>query len=49
VQSWRDAFDEFWIEPPDMIDDGDKLIGAVRQPGRGRGSGVDIPVEIAHV
>lgn len=36
VQSSLDAFDEFRIEPLDVIEDGDKLIAAVRQSGRGR-------------
>lgn len=49
VQSWLDAFDDFRIEPLDVTQDGDKLVAAVRQSGRGRGSGVDIAVEIAHV
>jgi hypothetical protein len=49
VRSWMDAFDEFRIEPLDVAEEGDKLIAAVRQSGRGRGSGVDIAVEIAHV
>jgi ketosteroid isomerase-like protein len=49
VQSWLDAFEDFRIEPLDVTEDGDKLVAAVRQSGRGRGSGVDIAVEIAHV
>jgi ketosteroid isomerase-like protein len=49
VQSWLDAFDEFRVEPLEVIEEGDKLVAAVRQSGRGRGSGVDIAVEIAHV
>ena len=49
VQSWLDAFDDFRIEPLEVTETGDKLVAAVRQSGRGRGSGVDIAVEIAHV
>jgi ketosteroid isomerase-like protein len=49
VQSWLDAFDDFRIEPLEVSEDGDKLVAAVRQSGRGRGSGVEIAVEIAHV
>jgi ketosteroid isomerase-like protein len=49
VQSWLDAFDEFRIEPLEVTEQADKLIASVRQSGRGRGSGVEIAVEIAHV
>jgi ketosteroid isomerase-like protein len=49
VRSWLEAFDDFRIEPLDVIEDGARLIASVRQSGRGRGSGVDIAVEIAHV
>jgi len=44
-----DAFDEFRVEPLDVIEDESHLIASVRQSGRGRGSGVGITVEIAHV
>lgn len=49
VRSWLDAFDEFRIEPLEVTEEGDKLIAAVRQSGRGSGSGVELAVEIAHV
>jgi uncharacterized protein len=49
VQSWMDAFDDFRIEPFEVIEDGSFLIALVRQSGRGRASGAPIKIEIAHV
>ena len=49
VRSWTDTFDDFRIEPLDVIEDGPCLIASIRQSGRGSGSGLDIAVEIVHV
>jgi uncharacterized protein len=49
IRSWIDAFDDFRIEPLDVVEDGPYLVATVRQSGTGRGSGVDIAIEIAHV
>jgi uncharacterized protein len=49
VRSWIDAFDDFRVEPYDVIEEGQFLIALVRQSGRGRVSGAAIEVEIAHV
>jgi uncharacterized protein len=49
VQSWMDAFDDFRIDPYEVLEDGPFLIALVRQSGRGRASGAPIEIEIAHV
>ena len=49
IRSWIDAFDDFHIEPLEVTERGHFLIASVRQSGRGRGSGLDIAIEIAHV
>jgi ketosteroid isomerase-like protein len=49
VRSWMDAFDDFRLEPLEVIERGPCLVASVRQSGRGRGSGVQIAIEIAHV
>lgn len=49
IRSWIEAFDDFHIEPLEVTEHGQFLIASVRQSGRGRASGLDIAVEIAHV
>ena len=49
IRSWIEAFDDFHIEPLEVSEHGDFLIVSVRQSGRGRASGLDIAIEIAHV
>ncbi|MFL5896048.1 MAG: nuclear transport factor 2 family protein [Thermoleophilaceae bacterium] len=49
IRSWVEAFDDFRIEPVDVIDQPPFLLAIVRQSGRGRASGLDITIEIAHV
>jgi uncharacterized protein len=49
VQSWMDAFDDFRIDPYEVIEDESFLIAFVRQSGRGRASGAPIEIAIAHV
>ena len=48
-RSWIDSFDEFRVEPEQVIERGDDLLAIVRQSGRGRVSGVGVEVRIAHV
>ena len=48
-RSWIESFDEFRVEPEQVIERGDDLIAVVRQSGRGRASGVAIEIRIAHV
>jgi hypothetical protein len=49
VRSWVEAFEDFRIEPLDVIEQPPFLVAVVRQSGRGRASGLGIAIEIAHV
>ena len=49
LRSWLESFDDFRIEPEEIIEDGDRLIALVYQSGKGRTSGVEVEVRIAHV
>src|SRR5688572_18272131 len=48
-RSWLDSFDEFRVEPEHVVERGDDLIAVVRQSGRGRASGVEIVIRLAHI
>ena len=48
-RGWIESFDEFRVEPEEIVQRGDKLIAVVRQRGRGRASGVEIEIRLAHV
>ena len=41
-QAWRDMFDEFHVEPEEMIDAGEDVVVMIRVRGRGRESGVEV-------
>ena len=47
-RSWLASFDEFTIEPLEVIERGEVLVAVVRQSGRGQASGIEVSVEIAH-
>src|SRR5437764_13817650 len=49
IRSWIEAFDHFRIEPVDVLEHPPFLVAVVHQSGRGRASGLDIAIEIAHV
>jgi ketosteroid isomerase-like protein len=49
LHSWLESFDEFRIDPEEVFEHGDRLIAVVCQTGRGRISGAEIAVRIAHV
>jgi ketosteroid isomerase-like protein len=49
LDSWLESFEEFRIDPEEVFEHGDHLIAVVRQTGRGRISGAEIAVRIAHV
>jgi ketosteroid isomerase-like protein len=49
LRSWAEAFEDFRVEPLDVLEQPPFLVAVVRQSGRGRASGVDITIEIAHV
>ena len=47
--SWLESFDEFQVEPVEIIERGDHLVVVARQSGRGRTSAVPITREVVHV
>jgi ketosteroid isomerase-like protein len=47
-RSWLASFEEFTIDPLEVIERGEVLIAVVRQSGRGQASGIEVSVEIAH-
>jgi uncharacterized protein len=49
LRSWLDSFDDFRIEPEQIVEDDDRLIALVHQSGTGRTSGVEVEARIAHV
>jgi ketosteroid isomerase-like protein len=49
LRAWLESFDDFRIEPEDVIERGDRLIALVRQSGTGRASGIEVEARIAHV
>ena len=48
-RSWIDSFDVFRVEPEQVVERGDDIVAIVRQSGRGRASGVEIEIRLAHV
>ena len=49
LRSWFESFEEFRIHPEHIFPQGEHLIAIVRQTGRGRISGAEIAIRIAHV
>jgi ketosteroid isomerase-like protein len=43
--SLSEMFDEYRVEPREVIDLGDHVVVPVRQTGRGQGSGIEVDVE----
>jgi uncharacterized protein len=48
-RGWIDSFDQFRVQPEQVVERGNELVAVVRQSGRGRASGVEIEIRIAHV
>jgi ketosteroid isomerase-like protein len=48
-RGWIESFDDFRVEPEEVVERGERLIAVVRQSGRGRASGVEIEARLAHV
>jgi ketosteroid isomerase-like protein len=44
-----EAFEQFWVEPQEIIDAGDKVIVPVRFGGRARHTGLEVRFEVVHV
>jgi uncharacterized protein len=49
LRSWLESFNDFRIEPEQIVEDDDRLIALVHQSGTGRASGIEVEVRIAHV
>ena len=43
------AWEEFGLEPEDLVDAGDQIVAMIRAWGRGKGSGVIVEARVAHV
>jgi ketosteroid isomerase-like protein len=48
-ERWLEAWDEYRLEPEQLVDCGDRLIVVLRQRGRGRRSGVELDQQFAHL
>jgi ketosteroid isomerase-like protein len=49
LRVWLDAFEDFHLEAEHIVEHEGKLVVVVRQTGRGRSSGVQVDVRLAHV
>lgn len=49
LRGWIESFDDFRVEPEQVVERGETLIAVVRQSGRGRASGVEVEARLAHV
>jgi ketosteroid isomerase-like protein len=49
MDDWRDAWEDFRIEPDEPFLAGDAVVVPVRHAGRGRGSGIETAMDVFHV
>jgi ketosteroid isomerase-like protein len=49
IESWRESFDDFHLDPELFLASHDRIVAVMRQRGRGRGSGVAMDVRVVHV
>jgi uncharacterized protein len=49
LRGWLESFDEFQVEPEQVVERGGRLIAVVRQSGKGRASGLRVDARLAHV
>lgn len=49
LRTWLESFQDFRIEPEQIIEDENRLIAVVHQSGTGRASGIQVEARIAHV
>ena len=49
LREWLESWESFRIEPQDYVDAGNQVVAVVRQFGRGKGSGLELDVTVAHV
>jgi len=44
-----EAFEEFWVQPQEMIDAGDRVVVPVRFGGRAQHTGLEVVFDVVHV
>jgi uncharacterized protein len=49
LRGWIESFNDFRVEPEQVVDRGDELIAVVHQTGTGRSSGLKAEARLAHV
>lgn len=49
AEEWMESWDEFRMEPEEVIDAGDRAVVVFRQFGRGKGSGATVEMKVAQV
>lgn len=49
LRGWIESFEDFRVEPEQVVERGETLIAVVRQSGRGLASGVEVEARLAHV
>jgi uncharacterized protein len=49
VRGWIESFDDFRIEPEQVVERNGRLIVVVRQRGKGRTSGAEVEARLAHL
>ena len=49
IESWRESFDDFQLDPELFVAKEDKIVAVARQRGRGRESGITMDVSVVHL
>lgn len=49
LRGWLESFEEFRVDPEQIVERDDRLIAVVRQTGKGRSSGAQVDARLAHV
>ena len=49
LRGWLESFDDFRVEPEQVVERGDDLVAVVHQSGTGRTSGLQVQARLAHV
>jgi ketosteroid isomerase-like protein len=45
-EAWSDMFDEFHVDPTELIDAGDFVVAMIRVQGRGKESGIEVDTPV---
>ena len=49
LRGWLESFDDFRVEPEEVVERGHDLVAVVHQTGTGRASGLQVETRLAHV